>query len=249
MSKLSFSRATKAINCGLQYHLHYIEQVPVLTKTPIYFITGSAVHEAVEQWAESGFHKGTLTSLTLNRYKYLLSNESSKYIDADAKIPMLKQAASNTEVLYRNLGLTERGEIEYQINAEVSGIECTGIIDAYDPGNRAIYDLKISSSEKYVPDPKQLYLYAHLLRAAGLECNRVGFLFPLRPEKIQLFEIEGKHLDNAELFIRIAAKRIKAIEAGDYDARTGRHCYSCVYNETVYCPATNGDELISKWES
>lgn len=244
--KLSWTKLSTLESCDLRYHLKYVAKTKS-RDTGEAMIVGLALHNAVETWSKTGYKEKQLSHLATDQYEKLMKNRySSKFVQNRNKV---SAAGYYTEEMYRELKAPEHGIIEYKINTSNFTLPDTilnGIIDLYLPDRQIIYDLKCSASENYKPSFGQLVLYAYIMQKNGQDIRKVGFLFPLRKNKIQHMEITDELLKEFEKRLELPANRIKSGELlKKPKPKRSKACHLCEYRDTEGCPPEEILELFT----
>jgi len=237
--RISWTRYKSFDECKLQYHLRYNVKAKRI-KSQVAFFIGSAVHRAVTEWARAGYPTGFMESRVAEMAKRALPKWPIEYAK---KLDLLRKSVKGailTEKQYRELEFIEhRAYIETDFVVHPQGFgnnELIGSIDVYDPVVKAVYDLKMHTTELF-SDPAQMLTYAVAVEAKGWPVETLGFITPLLDQKTHLFETSHTEIEVQREVLKDAAE-VMSRPLVSKEPTEGQHCFFCEYRNTSLCPAT-----------
>ena len=252
--KLSYSSFKSVEACPGQYFMRNI----MYWKEPKFnernFCLGSVGHSCLEEWLANGRDSdgnliiGYMQSIAKKLFDLYLKNHNVIPLNSQDINNMREKSVSNAEAIenvFIDYGFTEKmvqNETKWKIPLKAyRNVLLTGVLDLYDAEAKVVYDLKVTSSSRFM-DKDQICYYTMMGTLAGWQVTKCGFIVPLRKDKVVTLSFNSE--DFKKLYMRI--KKVigiisDSISSGkwllDYDKTK---CYQCPVKS--FCPAAKEAE-------
>lgn len=239
--RISYTFLSTYKRCRRRALLQYVQKVVPYEKMDNRpFIVGICADWLFKKWVESGYPKNWMDNKAEEIFEWFATKKKIRYISSDDKGKLLRklsvsvidlqEAAFVERLPERRLDL--QLEVEYPVQSHV----LTGKMDIWFPDEKAIYDLKITSSTKYL-DSFQLRYFAWLVESKmGIPVSRLAFLSPLMSPFIR--EVSWSPEDKTELELEVMGL-LSLISEEKWEA-TAKDCWGCPV--TNFCEG--GEETV-----
>ncbi len=228
--RLSYSRLSMFIKCGLLYRLRYVEKVPARPKPHLGF--GRILHSTLGKFYMLDTNSPTLDDLLYiyDEFWETGSNTYKRYYARGVGI-LRRYYALNARDYYKAIYVEQPFEIplgEHTLGGRFDRVDQIGD-DAYE-----VIDYKVSShvpGQTEINSDPQLGIYALAFKLATGKLPIVSFYFLPRNIKVTSERTEGEILRIKAMLDEIVTKMMSGEH---FEPREGVECKWCDYKR--YCP-------------
>lgn len=213
--------------CPLRAKLQYIDKVIPRDKVDHRpFIVGIVGDWLFRKWVEKDFQEGWMRKKSKDIFDWWLTKVNIKFRSGDDYWKLLYKLQKSVESLESasfRLSLNERDfKTQKKLTFEEGGFKFTGKLDLWFPEEKAIWDLKITESVKYLKKG-QLFFYKWMMEKAGYEISELAFLVPLRTKDLEEIEYAQEDLQEFETGL---VSTLEDVRDRKFDRNTGG-CWGC----------------------
>jgi hypothetical protein len=252
--KLSYSSFKSLEYCPGRYFMQNIMYWKPKDFNERNFCLGSVGHSCLEEWLANGRDEdgnliiGYMQSIATKLFDLYLKKHNVIPLNAQDINNMREKSVVNAQAIedvFIDFGFTEkalRNETKWKIKLKAyKNVFLTGVLDLYDEDDKVVYDLKVTSSARFM-DEDQICYYTMMGTLAGWKVTKCGFIVPLRKDKVVTLSFESE--DFKKLYERVK----KAIGVIGSSLHTGKwllnydktNCYQCPVK--AFCPAAKEAE-------
>jgi CRISPR/Cas system-associated exonuclease Cas4 (RecB family) len=226
--RLSYTMLSTYQKCHRRMWLQYVKKlVPPEKVNQRPFIVGICADWLFKKWVERGYPLGWMEEESRGIFEWFSTKRNIRYLDPADKEKLIfklgKSVVALQEAVLESKFPDRSLELQKELEVEHGQFTLTGKMDIWFSKERAIYDLKITVSTKYL-DSFQLRYFAWLMeRKYGIPVESLMFLSPLmRP---YLREVTWLPTDKVD-FESLLFYTLGQISSGNWDITT-KDCWSC----------------------
>lgn len=248
--KLSYSSFKNLNECPAKYCMISIFYWTPKNSNQRNFMLGSVSHTCLEKWIGKNFEAGFMQKIVFKEFEdYLKENVVVPRDKTD--IPNLKGRSmdyvTRIEEVFNFYDFVSR-EIQNEKKWSVplityKNVNLTGVLDIYLPEDNKIFDLKMSKDAKFM-DRDQLCYYAMMGALDGKKTTKVGFIIPLRREKV--VELEFSDEDYRDMYNKVCESIgtiNNSLQSGVWKCNFEKNrCFGCKVNR--FCPAWRSKDMV-----
>ena len=225
---ISYTMFSTYKRCHRRMLLQYIKKVVPYDKIDNRpFIVGICADWLFKNWATSGYPKGWMEMKSKGIFEWFATKKKIRYISADDKDKLIRKLALSVVSLEEAAFVERLPERKFELQKEVmverGSFTLTGKIDMWFPEERAIYDLKITSSMKYLDDFQLRYFAWLVEHKYSVLVDRLAFLSPLMSPSIR--EVSWTPEDKTEFDLELM-ELLTMISEGKWEV-TAKDCWGC----------------------
>lgn len=189
--QVSYTMLSTYKRCHRRAYLQYVKKLVPFDKVDHRpFIVGIVADWLFKEWVKGGYQGGWMEWKADGIFEWFARKRNIRYLGAGDKeklkrkltraVVALECVALGESLPHRNFEL--QSEVGYAVEG---GYDLTGKLDMWFPDEKAIYDLKITESTRYL-DSFQLEYFAWLMeRKTGVQVERLVFMSPLMSPSIR----------------------------------------------------------------
>jgi len=209
-------------------YLQYIKKVVPYEKIDNRpFIVGICADWLFKKWVESGYPKDWMENKAKEIFEWFATKKRIKYISSDDKEKLIRKLIVSVVDLQEAVYVEKFPEraliLQLTVEYPVQSNNLTGKMDIWFPEEKAICDLKITASNKYL-DEFQLRFFAWLVeRKMQVSVARLVFLSPLMTPYMR--EVSWSPEDKVEFELDLMS-HLSLISDGRWEV-TAKDCWNC----------------------
>jgi len=224
---ISYTFLSTYKRCHRRAKLQYVDKVIPRDKVDHRpFIVGICADQLFNKWVKQGYETDWMEGKAEGWFKWFAGKVLVRYRDFEDKDKLIRKLRISVNRLQDAAfaeNLPERKIVVQRSDSfKLDGIEFKGKLDIWFPDEKAIWDLKITQSFRYL-DSFQLYFFAWLLKNCGDETEKLAFLAPLMKQHLKEVDwtVSILHSFEEELW-----QLIELIKTEHWEI-TAKDCWGC----------------------